>query len=46
MGLWFVKDNSTVFGLEGNGRGRGESRGKDGWNILKFSFEVKKSESV
>ena len=46
MGLCFVKDNNTIFGTEGNGKGGEDSRGKDGWNILKFSFEVKKNESV
>ena len=46
MGLCFVKDNNTIFGTEGHGKGGEDSRGKDGWNILKFSFEVKKSESV
>ena len=46
MGLCFVKDNNTIFGTVGNGKGREDSKGKDGWNILKFSFEVKRSESV
>ena len=29
MGLCFVKDNNTIFGTEGHGKGGEDSRGKD-----------------